>query len=327
MEFQIRKMTPEDKPQVLEFLRNNFGSESVQCRPNRFEWQFERYPGGAQIYLCFHDEKLVAQSCFLPQILQVRNEQLTAAFSMDTMVAPEYRRKGIGEKFYQQKRENFQVGLSSGQTESAANLYKKMGWSILGSYFQFKLVKRFPRPQKAKLFAKDIVGYFRYKSRLNKFNKKPRVIISSNYSKEVLKQLDRGLESEIFPKVSGEYLSWRYSEHPFYRYQYIQVFDDHQYLGTCVARITKPGIYRLVDFYCPRENFYGLLEGIARSLDCYGIEGRMVGAPLKKYFIDTGFSAIDTYQHILGSSNHKGVMDKISKCNWLVFGGDSDNDR
>lgn len=327
MEFRFREMTSEDKPQVSDFLKNHFGNDSVQCRRNRFEWQFERYPGGTKIYLCFHDHKLVAQICFLPVNLQLKNERLSGAFSIDTMVTQEYQRKGIGEKFHQLRLENFQVALSSGQSEANAKLYKKMGWSILGKYFEFRLVKRFPKLKRAKLFAKDILNYSHYKCTLKKYNEKPRIIISSDYPKELSQQLDRGLESEAFIRVSCDYLNWRYGGHPYFKYSYIQVFDGHKWLGTCVARISKPGYYRLVDFYCSRQNFPALLEGIAHPLDGYCIEGELAGVQLRKYFVETGFSVVNTNQHIMGSSKDEGVKDKLSKCDWLIFGGDSDNDR
>ncbi len=327
MEFQVREMIPEDKPKISEFLRERFGSDAVQCRPGRFEWQFDRYPGRAKINLCFHQDRLVGQSCVLPVTLNVRNDRLSAAFSMDTMVSPDYQRKGIGEKFYQRKRDLVQVGLSSGQTQSAANLYKKMGWSVLGSYYQFRLVRRFPKLQRPRILAKDMLSYLRYQGATKKYNKKPHIVISSECPPALLRQLDRGLENEIFIKVTPEYLKWRYGEHPFYQYHYIQVYDGPQELGTCVARWRKPGTCRLVDFYCRRQNFPGLLEGIAHSLGCYDIEGKLVGAPLKKFFEETGFTLADSNQTILGNSKHNGLVETLSRSDWLVFGGDSDNDR
>jgi GNAT superfamily N-acetyltransferase len=319
-------MTSEDKAQVFDFLKNRFGEVSVQCKRNRFEWQFEKYPGGAKIYLCFHDQKLVGQSCFLPVTLQWRGERFSAAFSMDTMVSPDYQRKGIGEKFYQLKRDHYQIGLSSGQTRSAANLYKKMGWSVLGNYFEFRLVKRFPRFQGAKPFGKDLLSFLRCKFTIKKHNRKPRIVISSDLPEETLSELDRGLENEVFIKVGPEYLRWRYTEHPFHHYQYIQVFNERKRLGTCVVRVLKPGYYRLVDFYCLRQNLSELLQGISHSLDCYCIEGEMAGNSVKRYLIETGFSVSETNQHILGQSRHEGLTEKLMKSDWLVFGGDSDND-
>ncbi len=327
MEFDVREMIPADKPKVSDFLMRNFGSDSVQCRPGRFEWQFERYPGRARINLCFHEEKLVGQSCMLPLTLQFGNDRLSAAVSMDTMVSPDYQRKGIGEKFYQRKRNNFQVGLSSGQTLSAANLYKKMGWSVLGTYFQFRVVRRLPRLQKPKPLAKDILSYLRYRGTPRRYNKRPGLQVFSACPPGLLRLLDRGLENEVFIKVTPEYLKWRYEEHPFYQYQFLQVYDDGQELGTCIARWRKPGTCRLVDFYCPRENFPALLEGLVHSLDCYCIEGRMVGRPIRKFLAETGFTLDDSNQFIMGNSKIEGLLQNLSQKDWLIFGGDSDNDR
>src|SRR5690349_20559928 len=142
MDFEFREMMPRDKPHVVDFLQKRFGPDAVQCRSGRFEWQFERYPGGSRIYLCFDRDRLVGQSCFLPVTLQLGSDRFSAAFSIDTMVDPEYRRRGIGERLHRIRLETFQVALSSGQSEANVKLYQKMGWPVLGRYFQFRLIRR-----------------------------------------------------------------------------------------------------------------------------------------------------------------------------------------
>ena len=152
MEFKFREMVHEDKPMVMDFLRINFGHNSVQCRKDRFEWLFERNPWKTIIYLSFSKNELIGQICFLPVKLRFKNKQLSAAFSIDTMISPEYRRKGIGRMLHQIRKEKYQVALSSGQSEANTRLYNKMGWLTLGTYFQFDLVKRFPKFKTSKLF-------------------------------------------------------------------------------------------------------------------------------------------------------------------------------
>jgi GNAT superfamily N-acetyltransferase len=328
MEFQFREMENKDKAVVFRFLQKHFGYQSVQCREGRFEWQFEKYPLNAKIYLCFDKQELVGQTCFLPVSLRLGNERLAAAFSLDTMVAPEYRRRGLGDEFFRTRLERYQVGLSPGQSEAAARLYEKMGgWLTLGEYFEFKVVKKLPKFQTLKSFVKDSLNYLNYKARMRRYNKKPRIKISRDFPQKMLNELDRGTPHEAFVAVDEDYLDWRYKNHPYFEYRYAHVFDGQKSLGVCVVRESGPENYRVVDFYCPRTNFPALLEGLAYAFNGYSIEGGIVANSLRRYFFETGYAIVRTSQRLIGSSKHDKIFEKLSKYDWLIFGGDADNDR
>ncbi|HVH68778.1 MAG TPA: GNAT family N-acetyltransferase [Gemmatimonadales bacterium] len=327
MDFQFREMAPQDKPRLLMFLWRQFGADSVQCLPNRFEWQFERYPGGSKIYLCFDRDRLIGQCCFLPVTLQLGSESVSAAFSIDTMVDPEYRRRGIGERFHQIRLDNFQVALSSGQSEANAQLYQKMGWRVLGRYFEYRLMRWIPKPQRPRAFLRDLVDYARFQVRSRRGTKNLRTVVSPDCPDELHNRLDRGEVGEAFIKVERGYLTWRYREHPYFKYMSIQVFRGSEWLGACVARLTSTGCCRVVDCYCPRDNFPAVLEGIARSVDAPCIEGALAGSPLREHFVAFGFRILSTQQQIMGSSKDQSIREELSRHDWLMFGGDSDNDR
>jgi len=328
MDFKFREMTNEDKNALICFLYDNFGKDSLQCKPNRFEWQVVNNPNNARAYLCFFSDELIGQTDYLPGLLRLGDEQFTAAFSVDTMILHKYRRKGIGQKFHQTRLDNYQVALSSGQSHANRKLYGKMGWKKLGSYFKFKIVKRFPKFEFNKLFIKDMFSFLRYKARVKRLNKNPSIKYMADFPDRMLNLLERGVDDEAYIKNDPVSLKWRYQDHPYFTYNYIEVFDGCLSLGCCVTRELTKGCCKLVDFYCKRGDLAGLLEGLTYSLNADCILGQIMGDSLQEYFRKTGFTVtLLPNGCLMGSSKDKRIYDKLDQYNWLLLGSDSDIDK
>ncbi len=327
MNLDFRLMAPDDKPVVLEFLRREFGEKSIQCKNDRFEWQCEKYPGAAKVYLCFDEHEMVGQVVFLPVRLLLGSAFRSAAFSIDTMVSEKYRRKGIGEGFHRLRLENYDVALSSGASDANRRLYEKMGWMKLGKYFEFRLVRKPPKISFRKCFAKDCVTYFRYLRKAKNLRRGGNIEVTKTIPHEAEHDLNRGQEGEAFLETDRGYLEWRYDEHPYFDYKYVQAWKRGKSLGFCLLREFLPDRYKLVDLYCRRENVRSFLGELAHGLDAYSIEGEMVGVPLVEEFLDVGFRVTWTDQFVTGSAKDTALVKLMRQSNWIVFMGDSDGDR
>lgn len=327
MDFTIRKFTESDKPLLLKFLKSAFGNQSIQGEKDRFDWLYNNYPLKAKIYLCLNGEKIIGQTFFLPIRLKLNDEIFSAAFSIDTMISASYRRKGIGTRFHRRRLENYQIALSSGQSSANEALYKKLGWALLGTYYSFRLVRKVPHFDSIKSFIKDSFIYLKYKCKIKYYNQNSRIKIYSHLPEKMYTHFDRGQEHDAFIEVNERYLTWRYIKHPYFSYKFIEVFERDRSLGVCVTREVRPGNFKIVDFYSERKNFLPMIDGLAKSLDAETIEGELIGIHLKKYFKMAGFYVQDTKTNLMGSSKNQQIIKKIQNSNWLLFGGDSDNDR
>lgn len=327
MEFLYREANSGDKEEVLLFLREQFGKESYQCKPGRYEWQFGQYPLDAKVYLCLHRNEIVGCVGFLPAKLLLGNEEVLGAFSIDTMVKAEYRRLGIGREFHSIRIKNYQIAISSGQSYSNARLYEKMGWLVAGQYFCARIVRQVPVYRDVKGYVKDWLTYLRFRKKQGISSLEPRVDVHDRMPMEMADRVDRGSDSECFVKVDEEYLSWRYENHPYFEYKYVNVYNCDEYLGTCICRELQPGCHRIVDIYCDRSDFPSLIEALSHALKGHSIECEMVARPLESVFRRAGYYVSPKNQNVVYGTRNQDLSRKLSKRSWLVYGGDSDNDR
>lgn len=139
-----RWATPEDLPRLESFWRAQFGDDSVQAQPGRSAWLFAGQPRSLQVALAEAEGELVAACGHLVMTLDLPEVgPQDAAFGVDFMIAPTYRRRGLGSRILDLRLERFPLVLSAGQSPAMAALYRDRGAVDLG---QLQMARSRHRP-------------------------------------------------------------------------------------------------------------------------------------------------------------------------------------
>lgn len=139
----VRWAGPDDVPAVVAFWRRQFGPGSVQAVPGRAEWLFAGQPGGPRIAMATTADGAVVAACgHVVQRVEVPGLGMReAAFGLDFMVDPAFRRQGLGARMLDLRLARFPLSLSTGQSAQMAALYRSRDALDLGS-FRLALFRR-----------------------------------------------------------------------------------------------------------------------------------------------------------------------------------------
>jgi len=132
----IARLDPGDRPALAAFQREHFGERAVQHRPEHHRWVFEDVPRpdpeGVQLWLCKRKDAVVGQQGGIPFRLKVGERSLRASWSIDLMVAPEWRLRGVGPALSDAHAMCNEVTVSLAPSEAAYKAYKRADWLDLG---------------------------------------------------------------------------------------------------------------------------------------------------------------------------------------------------
>ncbi len=131
----VRWADPADLPRLEAFWIRQFGPDSVQAVPGRVAWLFAAQPAGLWTAIAEAAGEIVAACGHLVQTVDLPGHgACEAAFGVDFMVAPEFRRRGLGGRLLDLRLERFPLSLSTGQSGGMAALYRERGAVDLGSF-------------------------------------------------------------------------------------------------------------------------------------------------------------------------------------------------
>ncbi|MBW1989044.1 MAG: GNAT family N-acetyltransferase [Deltaproteobacteria bacterium] len=96
-DWTMEPYAPGDEEGILALRKAVFGNaDPVRTRPEAWKWQFADNPAGhGFIMLAKHGAKVVGQYAAIPTRMLVAGQPETWGFSCDTMVHPDYRRRGM----------------------------------------------------------------------------------------------------------------------------------------------------------------------------------------------------------------------------------------
>lgn len=127
--------TPPDLDDIASFWRQQYGAQSVQATPGRTRWLFADQPDGLAVAMARVDGRIVAACGHVVQNVQIHGHgPCQAAFGIDFMVAPEFRRQGIASRILELRLDRFPLSLSTGQSQSMSSVYADRGGSDLGAF-------------------------------------------------------------------------------------------------------------------------------------------------------------------------------------------------
>ena len=326
--FQCRRATEDEVPAVLAFLRETFGADAHQNRPGWFEWQYQRHPEGFHVQICLERERIVAVSGFLPCRVSLNGRTVRAAFSTSTMVHPEFRRRGLGGLLHRARLEAYDVALSSGQSEANRRLYAKMGWSVLGEYVEAVARKAPPRARSLRAFGKQALAWLAWVSRGRAARRRFGLVPDPERARAWARRWGarRFPGGAAGPVHDAAYLTWRYAEHPYFRYETCVVLDGPDEIGAAVLRRDAAGSV-LVDAYAPPERLPAVLAGAAAASPGPVIRAVAAGRFLARAFRRAGWAVFRGGSLLIGATGRADLHAPLHTADWNFFAGDSDKDR
>jgi GNAT superfamily N-acetyltransferase len=250
----IRDGDERDSGAILSLRRLVFGEfEADKLRPDFWNWEFMDGPDGkAFIYMAEEDGKLAGHFADIPRQFSVNGETVLGTQSLDLMVHPDYRRRGIFAEMgsYAARRVRKEKGLfMTGfpiRKETIAGLIK-IGWETIGELpvlvypLQFRgiidrYVHFFPFSLLLGGIARGVYSILWGRERRRG---------DQEIQLEEVTQLDEKFD-RFWEKASASYsilgvrdrafLSWRYFKHPVRTYTLFRALENGEMVGYLILR-------------------------------------------------------------------------------------------
>lgn len=137
----IARYTPEDRPELEAFQRDQFGDGTLQTDWEHFRWAYEQVPTpdpeGVQFWVCKRNGAVVGQQAGIPFRLKVGERVCRASWAIDLMVAPAWRLRGVGPALSEMHLAANEVAVGIGISDLGYKAYKGAGWLDLGGLTTF----------------------------------------------------------------------------------------------------------------------------------------------------------------------------------------------
>ena len=239
----IRPATPEDKPAIIELLKQSLGESLIPKSEGLWNWKHEQNPfGPSYVLLAEEAGQLIGLRAFMQWRWLWQGQEYKAIRAVDTATHPAHQGKGIFKKLTLQQLEACKADgvhfVFNTPNEKSKPGYLKMGWIEQG-----KMPLKFAVHQPLSLaYAK-----FFNKQRFATEPVDPTPV--QNWPSGISNLLTnyKMTDAQLTTITSAQYINWRYATNPLFRYNY---FTDHKnYL--LITRIKNHGFtkeLRLVDF-------------------------------------------------------------------------------
>lgn len=217
-----------DSNLVSDFYRNHWARKIALSIPSFYQWQFKQSPSD-----CGNDHCMVAINDSSGEIQGVMglnrrpfflNGSLRDGAELTTwIVAEKYIGKGIGAKILKKIQSKYEVLIGMGITDKALPIYMRSG---------FRYIKSIPRF--CKVFDFDAISdYAQYTPLARKLarewantGKHTPFICNSSIDADIQASQANPLEQFNHFSRAKEFLEWRFSKHPVFKYQQQIVYSD-----------------------------------------------------------------------------------------------------
>lgn len=252
--WRIRDGNEKDLQEILSLRKEVFGgTEEDKLDPRFWRWEFTECPEGkAYIYIVEDGDKIVGHFADLPRRFSAHGKIVRGTLSVDLMVAPDYRRKGLFGKMGKYgidkvKREQGLFLTAYPIREETINGFKKIGWKevvklpVLVYPLKFTgIVNRYLHTAPLSLL---IGGMTRFFYSLLYSTRKKRAF--ANVEIEEVAQLDDAFDRfldktfSLYPIMGirdRDYMTWRYLRHPTRTYTIYRAMEKGEMKGFIILR-------------------------------------------------------------------------------------------
>ena len=264
----------DEKTEILDLAMKAFGKCEI-ANPNYFDWQYKQNPEGDTVIITVKDPDknniIIGVNAFLPMNFILNQKQVKCFLSCNSIVHPDYRKKGIFTQLISKIPEIF-------STKQFSSIYgiPNLNSSKIFSKNQFLEVSKLP------LLIKPLNLSSYFKPPLSKIIKPFDIFWKPKHSMESdIQILDKQFTSEfddiikkslnrfpIFHFKNKEFLQWRYMNHPTRNYQVLTLRNNSKLIGYIISRemnIFSKKLGIIVDFvidpnYEQRKIFQKLIK-------------------------------------------------------------------
>ncbi|HVU02564.1 MAG TPA: hypothetical protein VHE30_12470 [Polyangiaceae bacterium] len=133
----VTQTTPAEREEVLEFRAKMYGPRSAFADPAWVRWLYDDAPAarakGPALWIFRHEGRIEAHQGAVFARLRIREQERTLAWTLDLMVSPAQRMRGIGAVLPQVPLGAAELGAGTEVSEAAQKSFARAGWQHLGT--------------------------------------------------------------------------------------------------------------------------------------------------------------------------------------------------
>ena len=326
--------------------------DSTSLDRKKWRWKYAGNPslsdGDLPSWACYIDNKIVGHLGAIPVGLKAGSRRIRAAWMVDFITSPLYRKKGMGHALVEDAGKNFDIMLTVGQTDMSYNLFMKMGWKLIGlvpyyikiwdagALIEEKVRNHFF----ANIIAKPInlfLSFLNYFMRLkHSENIDVSQIVSFDKEADLLWKEIAGSYEIIVPRNLA-YLSWKFDVQPDMRYAKFKAVRNGKAAGYIITRTVKGNSSKpeglIVDIIVRPEDSEVIDSLMAAALqhlkkeDCSVARFYINDKIIEKAVKNSGFIKRKPFMRFLISKKIDTLEDIEDLANWHLTAGDCDIDR
>lgn len=294
------------------------------------------------------DAKTAGHLGAIPAVLKAGEQKINAAWAVDFIILPEYRRKGLGMALVKEANQHFDAFLAIGGTDMSSNLFTKMGWILLGyvPYYIKVLDLKALFKYKIKNLLIRIILLMAVSPYIKICNYLKRPVEHRDIKIRVIDSFDEGAELfwkeiEHFYKIiiprDKAYLNWKYDAQPGMHYVKFRADRNNRLCGYIVVRVIKTGASNaeglIADIIAKPDDKNAVNALILAALNYFKSENCLIARcsindkNIEKVIAGCGFIKRRPQMRFLIKKNLDGLENIYKLEDWHITAGDSDIDR
>lgn len=249
---QIKQFELSDQDALLSFLLRAYPGEPRRSDPAFWKWHFLENPyavqGDIPLWLVKDSDEIVGHMATIPVKLKVGDDVRRAFWSIDFIILPEYRGRGLGKRLVLEARETYcQTMMELGHNEQSGAVFRRLKWVELGNINRYhKLlypgdaIREISRLTPLRHLANLIYTPFRpTRSALQQVSNELRVITEFDSSFDDL-WIDASAEWNCAVVRDSRFLDWQYRKQPGKKFDVLGYYEGERLLGYVVLFFRKP---------------------------------------------------------------------------------------
>ncbi len=279
-EFIVRQATTEDIEKLKVFYEKAFGNKSKYKYPERWQWHYKQYDlceeNKLPLFIAINEQgNIIGHTAASNVAFKLYDSTYRLSWSVDTIVFPEHRGKGIGIKLQKINQDNAEIFASLSMSEANRQIKIKLG-ARKGPVSEV-LIKKIA-------FEKNFTSLL--VSLIQKSNKKghiksnfiidePQNAVFGNEESVLWEKLR--LDYDLAVERNAPYLNWRYKDQPFTQHLCIRAYNkEHELTGLTIYRITEEATPKgaiILEILCKTDDISLIQSMILRTEDHLKLQG------------------------------------------------------
>lgn len=267
LKFEHFDLSETDK--LLSFLKNSYPDNPRNSNFDFWKWHFAENPltdtKKMPIWLAKSGDEIAGQLAAIPVELNVAGENRRAMWILDFIVAPKFRRRGIGKRIVLKAEEFCPLGLGVNTMEQhAPALLQGLGWKIVGKiprYYKMLFPGEALRElSKMKIVRKAVnFGFAPFRPRSDQKN------LPENKNLRFVEHFDASFDNlwqeskdqwSCAVKRDAKMLDWQYKRQPEKKFDVLGYYDADKLLGYIVLFFRRPNSEKAIAKAAVTDIFY-----------------------------------------------------------------------